>query len=358
MQNDYYALLCLNNLGDGVMIAACITALADHMPRKQWVLVAKPSVCELYKHDKRIAAFIPYTCSWFPGVSGVSDGMHGFWRTVGRLRAFKCAAALNTVSDTRSNLLVRLAGIKKLISAYGRHGHWLSSDVVGYEIRYQHEVERHLEMAARLVGQPLAPLHLDIRISLEDEQSADILIHEMGDDNSLIAAIHPGANVDFKEWPLNHFAAVGRFLVQEKKCKVLVLGAPGREEGLAAELIGKIGSGAYNLAGKTPVRTLLALLKRCALYIGNDSGPTHLAAAAACPTVAIFGATNPYRFGPYLAEDSKRIIRSPLFNFDAIGKARESGKGMLDAVTVEMVTTAIDELWEKVTERHALKEAR
>ncbi len=339
-----------------MLLSPCIGALHDSFPGAALVLVAKPVVCELYGRDSRVAHVIPYTCSWFPGPGGRHDGLRGFARTVKRLHHFGCRVGLNTASDLRTNLLARLGGIGLLISAFGRHGNWLSSEMVAPELVHVSEAERQLEMVSYLLGKPLSSRPLDIRLSPEDEHSAEMLLHERGGDNSLIAAIHPGANVLFKEWPLDLFAGTGRFLVQEKKCRVFILGAPGREEGLASELTSKIGNGAYNLAGKTPVRTLLALLKRCALYIGNDSGPTHLAAAAACPTVAVFGATNPVRFGPYIHDDSRRIILSSLFNFDAIERARENGTEMLSAITVGMVTSAVDELWDRVAARHALME--
>ncbi len=349
--------MCLTNLGDGVLLSPCISALFEELPHIKWVLVAKPSVCELYGHDNRISEFIPFTCSWFPGLSGIHDGWSGFFRTVRSLRKLHCKTALNTASDVRTNLLARLAGINRLISAYARHGDWLSSEMVAPELVHVSEAERQLELAARLLGKQPVSRPLDIRLSDEDDRAAALMLRETDINNGLNAVIHPGANVFFKEWPLDWFADVGRFLISEKKCSVLVLGARGREEGLAADLVGRLGRGAYDFAGKTPVRTLLALLKRCILYVGNDSGPTHLAAAAACPTVAIFGATNPFRFGPYLEGDLKRIVVSPQFNFDAVDSARERGEEMLKAVTVDMVIKAVNELWAIVAKRHVSIEA-
>jgi ADP-heptose:LPS heptosyltransferase len=62
--------------------------------------------------------------------------------------------------------------------------------------------------------------------------------------------------------------------------------------------------GAANLTGQTTLRQLVALLRRAALVIANDSGPMHIAAALNRPLVTIFGPTNPLRTGPYGRDDS------------------------------------------------------
>lgn len=333
------------------MLSSCISAISEKLPNIRLVMVAKPYVCELYGHDKRISDFIPYTASWFPGYAGKHDGFTGFIRTIQKLRKFPCVAAINTVSDTRTNLLARLAGCKVLISAYGRHGHWLSTEVVATELDYQHEVERQMELASVLIGKKAEPYPLEIKLLPQDMQCAYYLLQEF-DKNSLVVAVHPGANVDFKSWSSDSFIEIGKFLVKTKGCSVAVLGTPGSEEVVAKKLVEGIGSNAVNLAGKTPVRVLLALLKSSHLFIGNDSGPIHLAATAGCPTVAVFGATNPYRFGPYLPEDLKRVVVSPGFSLDVVGEAREKGRELLDAISVEMVIKAIDEIWEKAEAKH------
>jgi len=349
---DYLTIFCLTNLGDGVILSPCISALSENLNDIKLVLVAKPSVCELYEHDKRITYFIPYTCSWFPGPEGRHDGWFGFWNTVRSLRKLHCKVALNTASDIRTNLLARLGGLHRLISAYARHGNWLSTTMVAPELISQHESERQLELASSLIRKKLSYYPINIQISTEDEHLANKLFKEIKNTDRPLVAIHPGANVEFKSWPLNRFAEVGNFLVKSKNCRIAVLGAPGTETKLAKELSEHIGSEAVNLAGRTPVRILLSFLKLCDLYVGNDSGIMHLSAAAGCPTVAIFGATNPYRFGPYLPGDMKCVVLSPLFSFDVIGKAREKGKEMLDAVTTGMVVSAIDEVWPRVLKKH------
>jgi ADP-heptose:LPS heptosyltransferase len=194
------------------------------------------------------------------------------------------------------------------------------------------------------------PLH--ISISLEDVLSAIALKKAVGNiEDCPLVAIHPCANAVFKEWPLDRFAEIGRHLVKNKKCRIAILGAAGRDELLADILAKRIGSGVVDISGKTPFRTLLAFLKLCDMYIGNDSGPMHLAAAAGCPTVAIFGATNPTRFGHYLPDRLKRVVVSSEFSHSYAVNASQMGEIMLRTVSVKMVTDAIDDLWSIVFDR-------
>jgi ADP-heptose:LPS heptosyltransferase len=71
------------------------------------------------------------------------------------------------------------------------------------------------------------------------------------------------------------------------------------EVGLASQIAGGI-----NIAGKTTLRQLVALLQRAALVVANDSGPMHVAAALGRPLVTQFGPTNPVRTGPFRREDA------------------------------------------------------
>ena len=116
----------------------------------------------------------------------------------------------------------------------------------------------------------------------------------------------PGPHVAFapfsrwatKDWPAEKFAELGRRLAKEMGCRIRILG--GRENEAAGEtLAGQIGEGARNLCGKTDLPGLCSLLKGMDLLVTVDSGPMHWADAMGVPLVAVFGATDPARTGPY-----------------------------------------------------------
>ena len=99
------------------------------------------------------------------------------------------------------------------------------------------------------------------------------------------ALLVPGASPmrPGKRWPAEHFAE----LAERLNLPAVLCGGPA-EASLARE-IKSLAPGTLNLTGRTDLRQLAAVARRAVLAIGNDSGPTHLAAAAGCPTLALFG---------------------------------------------------------------------
>ena len=101
-----------------------------------------------------------------------------------------------------------------------------------------------------------------------------------------------------KDWPLEHFAGLGRRLVAEMGCRILILGGAG-DEAAGARLAAEIGNAARNLCGQTDLPGLCSRLKSLDLLVTVDSGPMHWADAMGVPLVAVFGATDPDRTGPF-----------------------------------------------------------
>jgi lipopolysaccharide heptosyltransferase II len=120
---------------------------------------------------------------------------------------------------------------------------------------------------------------------------------------------NPGMELTTKRWSLDGYREIVRRLVQDLHMQVLLIG--GKEdfelnESLLASLDVPLGS-VLNLAGKTPFGQTAAYLESCALFIGNDSSPMHLAAAVGTPVIAIFGPTSPQEYGPYPLDDPQHI---------------------------------------------------
>jgi len=122
-----------------------------------------------------------------------------------------------------------------------------------------------------------------------------------------LAGVHPGAAWATKRWLPERFAELCRRLKSEGLTPVLI-GGPG-DAALGAEIAAA--SGAADLVGKTDLEELKSLMGRLSLFVTNDSGPMHLAAAAGVPVVAIFGATTrELGFFPYGA--GHRVVEADL----------------------------------------------
>ena len=111
-------------------------------------------------------------------------------------------------------------------------------------------------------------------------------------DQTLIA-VAPGSGRATTRWPLERFADVGAALLRQFGDAVLLAIGGTRDIALCDELCSAWGRRAHNLAGRLSVFGSASMLSRCAMLIGNDSGPTHLAAAVGVPCVAIYSARNP-----------------------------------------------------------------
>jgi lipopolysaccharide heptosyltransferase II len=120
---------------------------------------------------------------------------------------------------------------------------------------------------------------------------------------------NPGMELTAKRWSLDGYREIVRRLVQNLHMQVLLIG--GKEdfelnESLLTPLDVPPGS-VLNLAGQTQFGQTAAYLESCALFIGNDSSPMHLAAAVGTPVIAIFGPTSPQEYGPYPLDDPTHI---------------------------------------------------
>ena len=130
-----------------------------------------------------------------------------------------------------------------------------------------------------------------------------------------LIAIHPGAGWYSRAriWPVENFAAVARGLIESHGAAVIVLGGPDEQESATAlkELVdGEADEGrVLNLAGRTSIHETAALLEHCDLFLGNDSGPMHIASAVRTPVVAVFGPSNIRAWEPYTPRgEAKRHV--------------------------------------------------
>ncbi|MHC4379094.1 MAG: glycosyltransferase family 9 protein, partial [Planctomycetota bacterium] len=116
-----------------------------------------------------------------------------------------------------------------------------------------------------------------------------------------------------RRWPPTHFAQLARRMVQGAGARVALVGAPSEQPwvaGIAAMTSDLPAGQVVNLAGKLSIGGLHALLERAGLFVSNDSGPMHLAAASGTPTVGLFGPETPMMYAP-LGVRARSVYRPP-----------------------------------------------
>jgi ADP-heptose:LPS heptosyltransferase/GT2 family glycosyltransferase len=115
-----------------------------------------------------------------------------------------------------------------------------------------------------------------------------------------VVAVHPGVGSIMRQWPAEHFAALIDLMMEKNGVNIVLIG--GNEEAeLADEVLAQVlrRDGVVSLVGKTSLRQLPELLRACAIYIGNNSGPKHIAAAIGVPTIGLHsGVVDAIEWGP------------------------------------------------------------
>jgi len=112
-----------------------------------------------------------------------------------------------------------------------------------------------------------------------------------------LVAIHPGAGSKAKRWPVTRFAIVARHLVLQEKKKLLIVEGPA-ESGISAQISGELPSVQVLPSESIPLNVLASVIAHAGLFIGNDSGIAHLAAALKVPSIVLFGPTLPQHWAP------------------------------------------------------------
>ncbi|MFC1859183.1 lipopolysaccharide heptosyltransferase I [Thermodesulfobacteriota bacterium] len=124
-----------------------------------------------------------------------------------------------------------------------------------------------------------------------------------------LIAINPVAKWETKLWDSRNFAGVADQLITRYRANIIFTG--GADDSVTIQnIISHMAGPAINLAAKTTIKTLAALLERVDFLVSTDTGPMHLAAALGTPVVAIFGPTAPWRTGPY--GPNHQVIRAEL----------------------------------------------
>jgi ADP-heptose:LPS heptosyltransferase len=157
------------------------------------------------------------------------------------------------------------------------------------------------------------------------------------------AVIHPGSVMSTKRWEADRFAAVARSLAG-RGLTIVVTSGPG-EESSAGEVATGI-AGSVILLGLT-IPQLAELIRGATLYLGNDSGPMHLAAAVGTPTIAVWGSSDSRRWRPWGVDH--RLIQNPFECNPCPGYRCLVAETPLciESVTVNQVNTAVEELMGK-----------
>jgi len=280
-------LIKLRYLGDVVLSTPLLPLLRQQFPDAKITFLVNPGTDSVLRGNPYLdEIWVLPRQSWWKQLSGIRH-----------VREAKFDAVIDLTDADRSAFLSFMSGAPIRIG-YNRDHRWrgiLYTYLVPAKYGAMHMVEYHQQALAGLgikgsVGNP--EVYGDSGGPQQDEDG----LGDFPAKGQLLVLLHPTARYVFKAWPLECFAAVADWL-SGQGIHVVLIGSES-EALVGQQIVNLTKLKPTNLMGKTALSQLTALMRRSHLFIGNDGGPMHMAAAVGCPVLGLFGPTDPAVWGP------------------------------------------------------------
>lgn len=320
----------VNWLGDAVMTTPALLQLREALPSTHIALLTRAKLADLWTAHPAINEVVTV---------GPEDTV---WAVGRKLRIGRFDTALVLPNSPRSALEMWLARIPRRIGYARPWRNWLLTDVVPTRPGHVKMHKRNETEVQQLVGNsgnqsatvPAIPpeahqmheyLHLAGVLEASEAPRQPSLAVETVEVEAALAkfdlpregrwfGLNAGAEYGpAKRWPKGRFIAAARAIQERTGCGCLIFGGKGDVE-VADEITFQLQSSSTqlrNVAGRSSLRELMALLTRCCTLLTNDTGPMHLAAALGVPVVVPFGSTSPELTGPGLPGDARHRLIKP-----------------------------------------------
>ena len=325
------AVVQLGHLGDIVLTAPLLRAIGEKYPAAAIDFIT-------VEYSKEIAqGIIPANVNVLVYNSSKYSRGVGGETTAPDLRSY------NLVFYIRGDLRLLLNSFRNLtagfISCLPWHNklRWSFLYHLGIPLRYssRHQYEVFHKAATRIgVSLPKFP-EVQLASEWNDESEG-----ELQATRNKYMVVHPGAPWPFRRWPAESFAAVCSAIQKKHGFKIVVIG--GKDSSSLVDLLRAQSVDHVFLGESSHILRLAPVFKNCSVYLGNDSGPAHLAAACGASVVALYGPETPAVFGV----KGKRVINvydeaacSPCWQLSC-----PHGQKCLKSIKPEMVLSKIQEM--------------
>lgn len=299
-----------NWIGDAVMAIPALQAIRNRWPDAEVAILARPSVADLYRGQNYAQRLIVYENR------GKHHGVWGRERLAAELRRERFHSAILLQNAFEAAWLAWRAGIPERIG-YARDARsWLLTRAISVPRDGEtppHESYYYLELLRRAGWLDRLPAVERIGLAVSDDAltAAHRKLEAAGARaGKTWIAFAPGAAYgSAKCWLPDRYGALADRLIAADDADVILFGAP-QETEMAARIMGAMQRRALSLVGATSAEELPALLAACHLFIGNDAGAMHVAAAVGLPVVGVFGPTDPEGTRPVTPRFT--LVRQPV----------------------------------------------
>jgi lipopolysaccharide heptosyltransferase II len=350
----------LDLIGDLVLSLSVVHLLKRTYPDAEIDLLALPSSAKIATSDPNISEIIPYDPNIWrrPQALLRVKNWSALWALRKRLHAQHYDLAVNVFGNWGAVLAV-LSSAKRLVGFKGEaYPGFLTDSVPGRHwsdpAAPLHEVDYCLQLA-QAAGASISPDDRIPQLAVAPQARQEIehmLLQEGIQPASTVIACHVSSNNgQSKRWPIPYWATLIDRLIREDGNSVVLTGAA-NDLPLIALILQRTHEQPVNLAGKTSLTQLAALLQRADMVITGDSGPMHIAAAVGSNLLAIHGPTNPAHSGPL--SPKARVLRSdiwcsPCYNAKSPADCRFFTTQCMKNIVPDQVLNVIHE---KLQDRH------
>jgi heptosyltransferase-2 len=332
--------LAPNWIGDAVLSLPVLDACFQLWPRANLTVLARAQVAELFEARAPEVTVLEYKRGNGP------QRLRNLMGLGRRLRREGFELALLLPNSLSSAIMARLAGVPQRVG-YSTDGRgWLLTQRIEDRRKEPglHQVDYYLGLLRRFGAYRVDRIPR-LKLKPEVTERGLALLRVLGiDRNELLIGVHPGAAYgETKRWFPERFARV-MDLLQKTGRRFVLLGGPG-EERLAERVSTITAHPPINTVGKTTIAEALVLISRCGLFLSNDSGLMHAAAALGIPQVALFGSTDPEKTAPLndkaVVIHPSRVKCTPCFKSEC-----QENLECMKAITVDEVHAAAEKLLE------------
>ena len=288
----------LDRIGDMVITTPIFRALKEKWPDVQVTVLTNPVNKNIVINNPFIDCILVYD----------RENMHKSLNS--RLIFFRSIREkkFDLVIDPYLDYEFKTSFITRFVGNRFRLGFEFAGRGIFYNIRYnpnvfpvstekRHMIDYDLDLLEH-IGIETQKRQPEVFLSTDEKENAYKRLEDAGaDPGSKIIGIHPGGNYQSQRWPVKRFAAISNHLITNYDVKVILF-AGQAEKQLLSEFRG--------YAVNTPIfledlslRKFMSTLSHCSLFLCNNSGPLHIAAALNIPTVSTMGPTIPYHWWPY-----------------------------------------------------------
>ncbi|MEO5657275.1 MAG: putative lipopolysaccharide heptosyltransferase III [Nitrospiria bacterium] len=288
----------LRYIGDVLLTTPAIRALRRAYPSAEISMLVNKGTEDVLTHNPHLTRVLTIDRRKIERESPLTRLSYE-WDMMTRLRALRCTITVDFDSGERAAYLALGSGARLRVGFHRSHGiRRLLYNRRIVTAKGLHTVERNLALVEQALGVKRDETDLELPTGAREEGSIGAWLERHRVVPGRYVVIHPGARFPHKRWPIEKWTQLASRVQEGLGLSVVIVGGE-PEQGDANTISSTLRVPPHSLVGRTTVLELAALCRRAALFIGNDSGPSHIAAAAGTRVISLFGPTDPVLWRPW-----------------------------------------------------------